>query len=117
MYYDSSPVFSGGGETDIVYRSYAPAFNGTNFVGFTWCDDVDTLGDGYECDQQYINFRSTSANQALACHETGHGVGLLHGRESFPVTPNDSGTLACMSDPATRYWLGTNNVNNINSIY
>ncbi len=73
FHYDSSPVFSGSGETDIIYQE------GSNGVpssvdGITWCNA--TGGDVVDCDQQYIRIRG-NGNYVyhLTCHETGHAVG------------------------------------------
>jgi hypothetical protein len=120
--YDSTPVFSGAGETDMVYRAKNQDFNdsGQNLIGYMWCDDV-VNGSAYRCDQAYINFINAGsvATRALACHETGHAVGLLHGEDAAPVTANDSTIVQCMATPIinSRPYLGTNNVSNINSVY
>lgn len=120
-FYDSTPVFSGAGETDVIYRSNNAAFGSTDFIGYTWCDD-DEGGSTYECDQQYVNFRSLGANRALACHETGHSVGLLHGDNASPyVNPRDPDNdyMACMTNPLVngRELLEPSNVANINGAY
>lgn len=117
-FYDSTPVFSGAGETDVIYRSKASDFGSTNYIGYTWCDD-DEGGSTYECDQQYVNFRSLSANRALACHETGHSVGLLHGNNAAPYTSPTDSIMGCMTNPLNngRDLLGSSNVSNINSAY
>ena len=121
-FYDSSPVFSGPGETDVVYRSNPRDFNdpNRNWIGYTWCDDVATGGNAYDCDQQYINLLNVNTTStALACHETGHSVGLTHGQDAAPVTPNDANVMYCMENPIddNRNILGPNNVGNINIVY
>lgn len=117
--YDSTPVFSGSGETDIIYQE--GAFGMPDYVlGITWCDDaVD--GSTYECDQSYIRVRGAGVySKKIACHESGHAVGLTHGTEAYPVTSNSSSILGCMRTPIesmTTADLGSNQVSNINSVY
>ena len=116
--YDSTPTYSGAGETDIIYQE-GTISAGDNYVGFNYCDDpVD--GSRYKCDQQYVGFKqTTSVDRSLACHETGHAVGLLHGVYSSPAVSNTTTDLACMitpHDPANQY-LGSNNVTNIDNTY
>jgi len=112
--YPSTPQYSGTGQTDIIYRqntSRMPA----NADGFTWCDAV---GSTYvACDQQYIDFRSSTPSISLACHETGHAVGLLHGAQAGPALDNQDSRLACMTTPVASRWLGSQNVEMINGTY
>jgi hypothetical protein len=110
----SDVVFTGSGETDIIYQEGpVPDPN----VGYAWCDDpVDTAF--YRCDQQYVRIQSGWYNQGLTCHETGHAVGLLHGLASSPNVPNDAEKLKCMKKvPPSDENLGTNNQDNINATY
>lgn len=123
VHFDTTPVYSGSGETDIIYRSKPEDFRKDDFIGMTWCDDAVSA---LRCDQQYINFRYVNqVNRALACHETGHAVGLTHGRDAYP-RPNSNLKLAdkderlnCMVTPldADLRFIGDNNVANINSTY
>lgn len=78
----STPVYSGSGETDVIYQV---AQNIGNLVGLTWCNDaVD--GTAYACDQQYVRFDPDhSGTENAACHETGHAVGLTHAEDAYPV--------------------------------
>lgn len=112
----SSPVYSGSGETDIVYQQGESGFTGTQ-IGIYWCDDaVD--GEIYECDQGYVKVRYT-ASRYLACHETGHAVGLVHGAQAYPSQSQQASIMGCMVTPANdaQMYLGDTNVQNINGVY
>jgi hypothetical protein len=111
----SSGVYSGGSETDVVYQQSNSGFSGTA-IGMTWCDDAVS---GVSCDQQYVRFRYSSIDLETACHETGHAVGLTHGDDAFPAQPRNSTALGCMETPDTgeHYHLGSNNVVQINATY
>ena len=123
--YDSTPVFSGTAETDIIYRSEPRDFNDPdeNLIGYMWCDS--RTGGLTRCDQAYINFLYANRDQyfsgrAVACHETGHAVGLLHGKDAY--TRNISNTderLGCMVTPidGDLKYLDDSNVANINDVY
>lgn len=115
IHYDSSPVFSGGGETDTVFQEGSAGMP-ANVIGMTWCDDpVD--GTTYRCDQHYIRIRGNGwYSDAIACHEMAHSVGLTHGAQAGPVVANDSSILGCVATPpGTR--LGSNQTGNINLVY
>lgn len=110
--YDSSPTFSGSAETDIVYQEGTVPGSDN---GYTWCDDPSTA---YGCDQQYVWIESGYWTQGIVCHETGHAVGLTHGSQAYPVTANNSSILHCMRKPTpVDADLGSNNKDNINSVY
>lgn len=120
VFYDGDPVFKGAGETDIVYRARPQDFNDPkqNVVGYMWCDNRTTSLQ--RCDQAYINFQSKNASRALACHETGHAVGLTHGKDARTKgIENDDGRLGCMVTPLDndKYRLEGSNVANINDVY
>ena len=122
-FYDSTPVFSGSGQTDVIYRSNPDDFNSSrNYAGYMWCQDEYTgnAGNYYDCDQAYVNLLNrNTVTRALACHETGHTVGLTHGSNASPVTRDDAQVMYCMETPIdnNRDILGANNVGNINLIY
>lgn len=113
----SSPVYSGSAETDIIYISSPGGFV-TGDDGYTWCDNV-AAANSFKCDQQYVNFRYTSTTRPLACHETGHAVGLLHGANSNPTSNNQASALQCMKKTVSSadWHLGSNNTTSINNMY
>ncbi|WP_420036285.1 hypothetical protein ACN2WE_32310 [Streptomyces sp. cg28] len=114
FHYDSDPTFSGGGETDLIYQE---GFADADFDGVTWCNDaVDSAT--YRCDQAYVRIRGNGAYTInLACHETGHAVGLTHGAFASPYIANNDMRLGCMTTSSLTYDLGDNQVQNINSVY
>lgn len=123
-FYDSTPVFSGSGETDIIYRKKTQDFRDSGSVGYYFCNDVAGLSSGNKCDQGYINLRyiqNTPAQQlALACHETGHAVGLLHPTDASPPKSATDTEFECMMNApiATYPYVGQDpNIANINSVY
>ncbi|MFE7553214.1 hypothetical protein [Streptomyces gardneri] len=116
--YDTTPTFSGEGETDVYFEEYGGLPSG--LIGMAWCND--TL-EGYKCDQQHVRilpgYYSYAYGYGLVCHETGHAVGLLHGANASPTVSNeDLDTLHCMvKNTETNRGLGPSNVANINSVY
>lgn len=116
IHYDSSPKFSGSGETDIIYQEGSTNLD-SGTVGVTWCNDAAGTY-SYECDQQYIRIRGNGAyDLSVACHESGHAVGLTHGRDAYPSLDNEDPRLGCMIATGYEENLGSNNVANINSVY
>ncbi|MEE1942427.1 hypothetical protein V1L54_24000 [Streptomyces sp. TRM 70361] len=115
--YDSSPAFSGNAETDVVYQEGSTNLP-SSADGVTWCNDaVDN--DALECDQQYVRIRGNGHyTRGLSCHETGHAVGLLHGNQAYPALSKTDSRLGCMVTPVgAGTGLGSNNRDNINSMY
>ena len=106
-------MYSGSAQTDIIYQA-----NGSRIPsgaeGFKWCDNAASY---FHCDQHYIAFRSSSPDPGLACHETGHAVGLTHGSNASPVLSNTDTRLGCMTTPVLNRWLGSNNAEGINATY
>ncbi len=101
--YDSSPVFSGDAETDIVYQeseSGMPLPSGS--VGAMWCNGAAQAF--YECDQAYVRIESSDGYRrhggSIACHETGHAVGLTHGYDASPRISDEDNRLGCMENGA-----------------
>ncbi|WP_207938893.1 hypothetical protein [Actinomadura darangshiensis] len=116
FHYDSSPVFSGSGETDIIYQEGSTGLP-DSVAGTTWCNAKG--GDGLDCDQQYIRIRGNGyITYARSCHETGHAVGLQHGDNSSPRLLNSDSRLGCLVTPSDGHNdLGANNRENVNATY
>lgn len=111
--YPSSPNYSGSSETDIIYQQSSDGFSGTS-GGFTWCNDAVNAE---QCDQHYVRYHYTSIDRQLACHETGHAVGLVHGTYSNPIVGRDDPILGCMTYLPNEDFLKDNNIDNINDTY
>jgi len=107
----STPSYSGSAETDIIYQQ--GSVPGTD-IGLTWCNDAVT---STKCDQHYNRFDSASPGTAIACHETGHAVGLTHGQQASPQLSNEDTSLQCMRKSAPTSNLGTHNTGMINVTY
>jgi hypothetical protein len=112
--FTGSPVYTGSGETDIIYRQ------GTiqgGYLGLTICDDAIS---STQCDQHYVTLSMSTPFLTLICHESGHAVGLTHGDNAAPAMTNQDSDLQCMRKsvdslmPAT---LGLLNVGQINGAY
>jgi hypothetical protein len=120
IHYDSSPVFSGSGETDIIYQEGSTNLD-ADIDGVTWCNDSGEGSGTYaawECDQQYIRMRGNDEiTHGLACHETGHAVGLVHGSAAYPSISDGNNSLGCMTTPIETYDLGASNTESINDVY
>lgn len=112
--YPSSPSYSGGSETDIIYR-WKPADVPSGKDGIAFCNG--RVSDN-RCDQHYVSFLSTSAGRRIACHETGHAVGLTHGQEASPKQSNGLDALACMTTgPIESEFVGQHNEATVNYTY
>lgn len=108
--YETTPDLSGGSETDAVYQR-DDTLPGT-LLGSVACDDP-LPGLSARCDQFYVSYDGAYANylfgsyttgntngwRELACHESGHAVGLLHGQDAFPRQDNQTMSLHCMQTP------------------
>ncbi len=105
--YVSTPKTTGPGETDIIYR-YG-ALSGST-VGQYICDD-DSIGSN-RCDSSYITYDGgdlapipyqfsnyAEIFKSLACHETGHAIGLTHGNDADPNVSANRAELMCMRKP------------------
>ncbi|MGW5875729.1 hypothetical protein ACWFMI_04120 [Nocardiopsis terrae] len=116
--YDSTPSFSGTAETDIIYQEGRVSTKPPNVMGLTWCNDA-TNGWSVECDQQYVRIRGNGVyDRGIACHETGHAVGLQHGGLSSPKLSNSDYRLGCLvNEPSDNASLGSHNRSMINSTY
>ncbi|MHC5260812.1 hypothetical protein ACYSUO_23260 [Streptomyces sp. UC4497] len=119
IHYDSNPTFSGSGETDIIYQEGSTNLD-SDSDGVTWCNDGgDPDLARFECDQQYIRIRGNGTySYDMACHETGHAVGLTHGSDAYPAISDHNNALACMTTSPVETWsLGSSNTQNINAVY
>lgn len=117
-------VTSGSAETDIIYEYGSLGGD----LGVTSCNDP--IG-SYRCDQHYVRYDpgeicakfctpdNTAAFNHIACHETGHAVGLLHGADAG-VANNDP-ALLCMETPirgaSPKQFAGWHNVDRVNATY
>lgn len=110
--YSTSPVYSGDGETDLIYQARSDVPTGSD--GVAWCNDAVTA---YRCDQHYAAFRSSTPGLEISCHETGHTMGLTHGYDASPRISNTDPSLGCMQAPVPTYDLGAHNTNMINAAY
>lgn len=106
----SSGVYSGGSETDVIlqYVTTLPP----NAAGVAWCDDAVSSN---QCDQHYAAFNTASPAYALVCHEIGHTVGLTHGPQAYPWQWDSTADLGCMGTASGT--LGSHNANQINATY
>jgi hypothetical protein len=114
--YPATAEYSGSAETDIIYQVSSSGFSGTT-IGQTWCNDASS---STQCDQEYIRFRAASyVDDELACHETGHAVGLTHGADAGPSESNTASELGCMETPdyGSRTTFGSHNIDEINNTY
>jgi hypothetical protein len=112
----STPTMTGPSETDIIY-GVNPDDVPSGFTGWTWCDD--TVGSfQFKCDQHFVKFEF-NPSVALACHETGHAVGLTHGDDADPQVSNQHYELRCMRTPVPEHdpYVGPHNVERVNSVY
>lgn len=113
MEWSGGPSYTGADQTDIIYQRRTD-IPGTA-LGVTYCDAPLTFT---RCDQQYVVLRSASPTSDVLCHETGHALGLTHGRQAFPTVLDSDPTLRCMRNPATGdATLGSHNAALINENY
>lgn len=104
--YETEPRLSGPGETDVIY-GYGSLPN--NVWGRANCND--SLGASqFRCDQFYVYYDGAqicnrwcdpdniTMFRSIACHETGHTFGLLHGNQADPEPGVSRNTydLRCM---------------------
>ncbi|GAA2597394.1 hypothetical protein GCM10010435_90900 [Winogradskya consettensis] len=121
IHYDSSPVFEGDAETDLIYQegeAAQPVPSG--YWGVTWCNGQAPAT--YECDQTYVRIASPDGYRihggSIACHETGHAVGLVHGNDAYPYVDPGAAGLGCMvNEDEFPSALGANNAYFINYTY
>ena len=80
----------------------------------------------YRCNHGHVTFDGAMGEtlsdyqlKSVACHETGHSVGLTHGQDAYPVMANSNDVLACLQTPLAQVvpTLGTHNTQHINANY
>lgn len=112
--FTSTPSYSGAAETDLIYR-HADLPGDT--LGTAICNNSVS---SERCDQQYLTFDQATPWSTVICHESGHGVGLLHGSNASPLVSNGDDSLACLQTPDSQVGsatLGSHNVAQINAAY
>lgn len=112
--YDSTPVYTGGSETDIVIGSSTEGIP-SSADGVYWCNGQGNTQ--WACDQGMVRIEPAYFDRYLICHEVGHGVGLTHGANAEPAVSQGTNSLACMTTPVETTALGTDNKANINFWY
>jgi len=112
----SSPDYSGSDSTNTIYQQVNSGFGSSTYIGYAWCDEAKNAS---RCYQHYVRFRYSSFTQAVACHETGHSVGLTHGQGASPQQSNTASALGCMRTPILSSYtdLKTDSTQNINAVY
>lgn len=112
FHYDSTPVFSGRGETDWYYQEESVSGSAE---GRTVCNDpVNT----YQCDQHYITIEPGHWTHGLTCHESGHAAGLVHGPSAAPPVGAQNPVLGCLRKVTTSGMiLGANQKRLIDATY
>lgn len=86
-------------------------------TGVTICDDPIDSSD-VRCDQQYVIIRPGEYIKGLACHETGHAVGMLHGDETAPIVGLQGEPLICMKKTVSQSaYLSLEEKHNITHVY
>jgi hypothetical protein len=75
----------------------------------------------YDSDQACSSSCSDNFLRSIACHESGHSVGLTHGDQASPTVSNLDADLGCLRTPLRRsspyYALGGHNAGQINGEY
>ncbi|TDD21591.1 hypothetical protein [Nonomuraea diastatica] len=112
VHFVSNPVWTGDNETDLIFaEGDVPG----SYEGMSWCDDPLEL---HTCDQHMVRIQPGSYSKGMICHEAGHAVGLLHGRNADPQVSNTHHQLGCMKTPVpSDAVLGSVNADHINAAY
>lgn len=122
--------------TDLVVEAY-PSHDSSVDVHYQMSQLPDSVfgmyqcvykvpGSTFRCNHGHIRFDpeasaglSDDELRGLACHETGHSVGLTHGAEASPVMSNGDDELRCMQTPIAQVvpTLGPHNAAHIDANY
>lgn len=102
-----------GSPTDIAYGISSSVPSGNE--GYYYC----AIGaGGWKCDQGIVNYiNNTVITKGLACHETGHAVGQVHGQFGVPSLSDEDSRLECMRTPTPDIGNGDWNRHQINDAY
>lgn len=114
--YDSTPVFSGNAQTDVVFQE--GGFGAPDSIAaVTWCvSKVD--GKPWVCDSQYIRMRGAGTyNKWLVAHESGHALGLTHGTEARPAVAGNAPITGIMTTGQLPSSLGGEPIAQVNNNY
>jgi hypothetical protein len=106
---------------DVHYRNGSiPDSPEGRVVGLTSCQ----IWEGHRCDHWHVIFDgaqiadySDAKLQWLACHETGHTVGLKHGSVDPDAGPGNVAAYQCMRYSPFPIYLGAHNATHINNHY
>lgn len=108
---------------DVYYRNNDNLPNGT--AGIYYCVYVANAAQR-RCAHSHVEYQGDliasqpgyGATQwaAIACHETGHSVGLLHPADAFPPTTDDVGCMSTEIPPVDAY-VRTHNTTHIQGYY
>jgi hypothetical protein len=92
----------------------------SQYTGYTYCAKV-VYTSNHVCDSTHVAFPTgTSVGSHDACHETGHVVGLVHGKQASPSVSDTADTIGCMYTHGVEAGpdsLSPTLINNINYVY
>jgi hypothetical protein len=114
---DLTTILTVHDSSDVHY--YVETTAGASYIGKYFCA---TWGPSGICNHAHVAYNgpngsglSTSDLQSVACHETGHSVGLRHPEDSN--LPDDPSVYQCMVVNGFPRFLGGHNADHINAYY